>query len=206
MLSATLLALPVAAGMTVPATATEPVRYVDSGTHVQASGTVVGTIDGVEGNVHVVRVEAEDEVFAIGSLENWSCPDGVSDPGKDPGCSPLGSADLGRDRWTVTASRDRTSGRLTGTFDVIVWVCDEVDCVPVHGPALEVDVTVASETRPQTYSSITLYRDPVTGVSYRGRLVQTYAPGDASGTVGGLELLDGTGVTDTFTFRAVERS
>lgn len=205
--------LPLVVGLASPAVAGEPVRYSESSTHVEATGVLVGILDGIPGNVHTVRVagdQGEGDVYAYGELQNWSCPDGVTDPrpdaGQEPACTSVGLAYLEGFDVTVTVARTLASGSLRGTVETTLKTCDDVECSLEDGPDLAVDVTVtAGDAQAVTSRSVSIIRDPATGYKYRGQVVRSTRSGSAAGTVGGLALEHGEGYVGTYSFRAMEK-
>lgn len=213
-LTTALLAAPLVAGAAVPATAAPPMRYTDSGTHVEASGQLLGEVDGLDGNVHQVFVtadESDDGTYGYGYVDSWACDDGVTQP-YDPEtgeerCDYVGFVELESFDAEIEVGKRLTSGVLTGMYSSVVWDCDEVECWPVPGDAsFDVDVTVtADSTKPATARFMETYRDPATGYSYRGTRTQKFTTGTATGTVGSENLVDGWGLVGTYTFRAMEK-
>lgn len=214
-LSAALLTLPLVAGAAAPALAAPPMRYSESGDHVEAGGLLLGEIPGFEGNVHFVGMftdATQGGSYGYGYLDSWSCDDGVTVP-YDPEtgeelCDFAGFSDLESMDANLTVGKKLVNGGLSGTFTSVTWECDEEtgECQLVEGPSLYVDVDITSaSTKAATYRSTESFRDPATGYSYRGTMTQKYTQGEATGTVGGQELVDGYGLVGTFTFTAMEK-
>lgn len=211
-ITATLVAIPLAATLATPSMAAPPTKYTEQGDHVEASGTLLGTLEGLEGNVHLISISGDrnqDGAWGYGSVESYACPAGVTDPWSDednPVCDSVGWSELESDDLRITIAKKLATGTVNGTFTPVTWDCDEVDCWPTYGPALDVALKVTSTAKKATtYRSTEFYRDPDTGAMYRGTLVQHSTLGDASGTVGGAQLTNAWGLVGTFTFRAMEK-
>jgi hypothetical protein len=207
-LTASLLAAPLVVGAVAPTQAAPPERYSASGTFAGAYGTIVGQVDGADGNVHLVDVSAQiatDSTGVYGYLESYDCPEGVTDPWSEeegPVCEFLSFYQLVDGGATVTIDRQATSATIEGPLDIVEVDCDEVDCWETVVGTLNVDLSLTTSTKKAAVNRYTYsYRDPNTGVRYRGTMSESTRDASVSGTVAGNAFNEASGRVGTFSFR-----
>ncbi|WP_289019114.1 hypothetical protein [uncultured Ornithinimicrobium sp.] len=221
-LTTALLAAPLVAGAAVPATAAPPdsSRYVESGAYAAAYGTIVGEVDGLHGNVHLVDVSAQVgsryiDVYAY--IDSYACDGGITDPWSEEGMAScedvedamLFLADLGHASVWI----DRRGGSATVEADLAVgrWECemyeDYEECYLVEtGETMSVDLALTALTKKAaTYRATERYRDPVSGFFYKGMRTESTRQAAVEGTVGAASFDHAEGYLGTFSFREMTR-
>lgn len=119
---ALLLALPMAASA-MTANAAPPSRYSYSADRIEAGGLVLGQLDGFTGNVHFLNISGDrtnDISVGFGSLESYTCPEGVTSPWNSATRSRI--AETHRDpatgtSWRGTTNQTMRSGSSAGTVN-----------------------------------------------------------------------------------------
>jgi hypothetical protein len=216
--TAALLSVPLVLSLSAPALAAPPVKYSASGSFAQAGGFLLGAVEGVEGNVHMVMVgaqQSEDGIFGGGYIDSYLCPEGVTNPYPDDPdapegewlCEPAGSFELWSENVTFTTDKKVTSASINGMFDLVWWECGEFEeeCSRIVMGSLWADLDLTATGKAATYRYKESYRDPETGFSYKGMSTEKSSPAEVTGTVGGAELTDAMGYLGTFRFRSMEK-
>jgi hypothetical protein len=212
--AAALLSLPLLLSLSAPAQAAPPVKYSASGSFAQSGGVLLGAVEGLDGNVHLVQLSAqqsEDGTFGDGYVDSYACPDGITEPYDEETdeelCEYVGYHELWSEDVTLTTGKKMESANINGMFDIVSWECseDEEECWQTVLGSLWVDVDLTATAKAATYRQTERYRDPETKYSYMGRWTQKASPATVSGTVGGAELVDTWGYLGTFTFRSMEK-
>ncbi|GAA5162502.1 hypothetical protein [Ornithinimicrobium tianjinense] len=206
-LTAALVALPVAAAASAPAVAAAPERFSVSGESVDVQGTLLGDLDGLGGNVHLVGISAQETSgegsMTWGSVDSYTCADGVTMPW-DPEtgellCAPAGWAELSGP-LTVDTDKKLTAATVAGDLTISTWTCDDEECWSEELGTLAVDLLVSGTGGTLTERSSQTYQDPTTGERYRGTMRSTTRQGEVGGTLGGHPVIDAWASFGRFSF------